>query len=145
MTLLLTYSPPHKLDTEGTAAVLGLGVRPDGCITVSAMPAGPPAVMPNVLPPVMPRGLPPVMSLSALFDMAALLATVPPGLAGKLMPSPRDKLGLAGTAELPVLRAIPMKEGNTALLPCLPETVAAPLCNPGDSVALHDNNVYLTG
>lgn len=130
------YSPPIKLDMEGTAAVPGRGKSPDVCPRVPAMPGELPAAMLKELPPVMPRGLTAVMGLSRLGNMTALLPAVVPELARSAMLPPLDRLVLAGMVELPPAPAMPMKEGKTALLPYFPGAMLDPLLDPPDSVSL---------
>lgn len=76
------------------------------------------------------------MGLSNTGNMAALLPAVETMLAGNAMLPPRDKLGLAEMAELLPLPARSMKEGKTALLPGLEDTMLEPLRELGVSVSL---------
>ena len=122
------YNPPRTLDTEGTAAVPGLGGSPAVLPRVPAIPIAEPAGI--------PRGLTAVMGLSSIGNMAALLPAVETMLAGNAMLPPRDKLGLAGMAEVLLLPAMSMKEGKTALLPGLDDTMLEPLRELGESVSL---------
>ncbi len=92
--------------------------------------------MPVAVPAGIPRGLTAVMGLSSTGNMAALLPAVETMLAGNATLPPRDKLGLAGMAELLPLPAISMKEGKTALLPGLPDTMLEPLRELGESGSL---------
>lgn len=143
------YSPPTILEMDG-AALPGLGDRPDVCPRLPAVPNALPAVMPKGLTPVIPNGLPlvvptAVIGRSKLGSMAALLLAVPPRLAGNIMLLPRDKLELAGLAELALPPAMPMKEGKTALLACLLKFMFEPLPDLGDCVSLQENNSFIAG
>jgi len=76
------------------------------------------------------------MGLSSTGNMAALLPAAETMLVGNAMLPPRDKLGLAGMAELLLLPAWSMKEGKTALLPGLEDTMLEPLRELEESVSL---------
>jgi len=77
--------------------VPGLGGSPAFLPRVPAMPIA--------LPTGIPRGLTAVMGLSSTGNMAALLPAAETMLVGNAMLPPRDKLGLAGMAELLLLPA----------------------------------------
>lgn len=76
------------------------------------------------------------MGLSSTGNMAALLPAVETTLGKNATLPPWDKLGLAGMAELLPLPVISMKEGKSALLPGLPDTMLEPLRELEESVSL---------